>query len=111
MRVPFVGMVAKPLEELRMLVFPCPSCGAKLQMSDDLAGKKVRCASCQNVVMAPEKGAGDEAITAASPAAVAGGAASRRRETDDAVESPRDRGPRRDGGSTGKKVAAGVGMG
>ncbi|MBI2919589.1 MAG: hypothetical protein HYY18_00725 [Planctomycetes bacterium] len=34
------------------LQFPCP-CGRQLQVSEDLAGKRVRCPSCQRVVFAP----------------------------------------------------------
>ena len=34
------------------LQFPCP-CGRHLQVSEDLAGKRVRCPSCQRVVFAP----------------------------------------------------------
>src|SRR5436853_500582 len=54
-----------------MLVFPCPSCGSKLQMSEELAGKKVRCASCQGVITAPTQGVGSDAITAGPGPAVA----------------------------------------
>jgi hypothetical protein len=46
-----------------MLVFPCPSCGAKLQTGDDMAGKKIRCGSCQSVATVPASSAGSEAIT------------------------------------------------
>jgi len=49
-----------------MLTFDCPSCGGKLQMPRELAGKEVRCSSCQAVVTAPPPGAGHEAIKAAS---------------------------------------------
>ena len=98
-----------------MLVFSCSSCGAKLQMGEELAGKKVRCSSCQAVVTAPERGAGEEAITAASPTAVAGGA-SKSRAASDAVAARDDRGerrpmPRRDGGSGSAAKAAGMSIG
>jgi len=38
------------------LHFPC-SCGRQLQVADDLAGKRVRCPSCQHIVWAPAPGA------------------------------------------------------
>jgi hypothetical protein len=59
-----------------MLVFPCPSCSAKLQMSEDLAGKKVRCSSCKEVVTAPERSGPSDAIKsgpAQAPTSVAPG--------------------------------------
>jgi hypothetical protein len=50
-----------------MLVFNCPSCGGKLQMPENLAGKKVRCATCQGVITAPLSDGPAEGITAAAP--------------------------------------------
>jgi hypothetical protein len=37
----------------RPLSFPCPCCGNALQVDDALAGKKVRCPACQQVVPVP----------------------------------------------------------
>jgi Protein of unknown function (DUF1559) len=74
-----------------MLVFPCPSCSAKLQLAEDMAGKKIRCGSCQSVITAPESVAPPDAIKA-------GEGAPRRR--------------RSEGGDTsGAAVAAGAGLG
>jgi hypothetical protein len=98
-----------------MLVFTCSSCGAKLQMGEELAGKQVRCSSCQAVVTAPLV---DEqaAIQAApsSPAPVpfeksdAKGVPPRERDDRDDIR----RGPRRDvGSSAGAAVGAGLGIG
>jgi hypothetical protein len=79
-------------------------------MSDDLAGKKVRCASCQSVVTAPTDVSATEGIRADAPPQTAGTAADRREPDDDGRE-PRRR--RRSGGdSTGAAVAAaGAGLG
>src|SRR6266478_6079364 len=100
-----------------MLVFDCPSCGGKLQMPENLAGKKVRCATCQGVITAPADGAA--AITA-DPASVSAPAAtgvtapeharqSRPTTQDDDDERLR-RGPRRDG-ATAAAAATGIGVG
>lgn len=35
------------------VVFSCPSCGKRLSVPDDLAGKSVRCPQCQTVCEAP----------------------------------------------------------
>jgi hypothetical protein len=107
-----------------MLAFDCPSCGSKLQMSEELAGKKVRCASCQGVVVAPQAGT-SEAITAEPAAAAAVPAptavipekarpARRSAAAADDVDRDEDdrRGPRRDGGDkTAVAAAAGFGVG
>lgn len=37
-----------------MIVFDCPKCGRKMQAAEDVAGKRVRCPGCQEVVWAPE---------------------------------------------------------
>src|SRR5260370_7598728 len=42
-----------PKRNQPMLVFNCDECGAQLKLKDDVAGKKVRCPSCQAVVTAP----------------------------------------------------------
>jgi hypothetical protein len=105
-----------------MLVFACPSCGAKLQMSDDLAGKKVRCASCQGVVTAPLHSEGSDAIradaapaapSAASPTAVTAASKPRSSKAGAAVaDEPEDRPRRRgDGGKAAAAVGAGLGIG
>jgi LSD1 subclass zinc finger protein len=111
-----------------MLVFPCPSCGAKLQMAEDLAGKKVRCASCQAVVSAPEKSETSDAITAGPGPAVSSAAISSAgksgpgpKRSADADEPDRDEdrpaGRRPQGGDVGKAaattaaVAGGLGIG
>src|ERR1017187_9501304 len=36
-----------------MLAFPCPSCQKKLQVSDEHAGKKVKCPGCGKVSTVP----------------------------------------------------------
>jgi hypothetical protein len=102
-----------------MLVFACPSCSAKLQMSDDLAGKKVRCASCDKVVIAP---AADEAgAITASPNAKAAVSADKpqrspvdppddRVEDDDRDDRRRRRG-RNDAATAAGAAAAGAGLG
>jgi len=36
------------------LTFNCPRCNQVMQVKDELAGKKVRCPGCQNVVSAPK---------------------------------------------------------
>src|SRR5882724_7511349 len=98
-----------------MLVFDCPSCGAKLQMPENLAGKKVRCATCQGVITAPADVAA--AITADPPPESAPAAtgvtvpeharASRPTSADDGYDDERQRpGPRRDGSTA---VAAATG--
>jgi LSD1 subclass zinc finger protein len=98
-----------------MLVFACPSCGTKLEMPDELAGKKVRCASCQTVIAAPAAATSD-AITAepVAPAPTAVSPAKKRaarRETDeDRDDEDRDDRPKR-GAGDGAKVAAGIGVG
>jgi len=46
-----------------MIAFSCPSCGKKLQVKEELAGKRVRCPGCANVAAVP---AADPAVTAAS---------------------------------------------
>src|SRR5437016_1031835 len=98
-----------------MLVFACSSCGAKLQMSEDLAGKKVRCASCQSVVMAPERGAGTEAISAAPPPIKAGAVTEREPTAPDRdkgdLDDLRRRRPPRGEGNTAAAVGAGMGIG
>jgi hypothetical protein len=104
-----------------MLVFDCPSCGGKLQMPEELAGKKVRCATCQSVITAPVVGGTSAAITAdaappnaASPAAVT--TPENVRPSRPAVEVDEDddrsrRGPRREGANTGAVAAAGISAG
>jgi Protein of unknown function (DUF1559) len=103
-----------------MLVFDCPSCGAKLQMPENLAGKKVRCATCQGIITAPVEGETSAAITA-DPAAVSAPAAtgvtapeharaSRPTTADDDDDERLRRGPRRDG-STAAAAATGLGVG
>jgi LSD1 subclass zinc finger protein len=102
-----------------MLVFSCPSCGVKLQMSEELAGKKVRCASCQAVVQAPAAGAGNEAISAAPPprSAPAPSAVTQEkprggRSTGEDRGDGDDRGERRPrGGGAGTAAKAGMGVG
>ncbi len=91
-----------------MLVFPCPSCGANLQMPDDQAGKKVRCPSCQGVIVAPSAGATSEAISAA-PAAPKRAAAPGTDEDDDDRPRRRDRGGA--GGATAAAATAGISAG
>jgi hypothetical protein len=55
-----------------MLVFPCPSCGATLQLPEAHAGKKVSCPACKAVATAPAAPpaatSAAEGITAAPPA-------------------------------------------
>jgi phage FluMu protein Com len=53
-----------------MIVFECPSCHKKLQVSDEHAGKKIQCPKCKQTARVPND---DEAITAepiAEPTAV-----------------------------------------
>jgi hypothetical protein len=102
-----------------MLVFDCPSCGGKLQMPENLAGKKVRCGKCQGVVTAPLGDDPTEGITA-DPApsraadrtavtAPANARSSRRSLADDDADADdeRRRGPRRD--ESAKKGGMGTG--
>lgn len=101
-----------------MLVFDCPSCGAKLQMPENLAGKKVRCATCQGIITAPADQA--DAITADSPSESAPAAtgvtapeharASRPMAAEDDYDDDRSRrGPRRDGSTAAAATGIGVG--
>src|SRR5437868_10152800 len=104
-----------------MLVFPCPQCGAKLQMSDDLAGKKVRCGSCQSVVTTPADSATSDAIQAedapvkSRPTGVKAGAAKAGKVGDRDDDADNDRPRRRsgsgDGATMAKAAAAGIGLG
>ncbi len=92
-----------------MLAFACPSCGVQLQMSDDLAGRQVRCGSCQQVVTAPASSATAITTEAPPPAEVP----RRQRATvpvDDETDDRR-RGPRRDAGSPAAATGAGIGIG
>jgi hypothetical protein len=91
-----------------MIDFPCPSCGARLQMSEDLAGKKVRCSSCKAVVTAPQSGETSEAIqSGASPAAVAAGAPRGQRGSDDDDDRARRRSGSDAAAAAGTAAAAG----
>lgn len=97
-----------------MLVFPCSNCGAKLQMADDLAGKKVRCAGCQSVVTAPNVSQAIQSETAApsksrSSAAVKSGTASRARGDDD--DRPRRSSDGDAATTAAAATAAGLGIG
>jgi hypothetical protein len=112
---------ATSCEELAMLVFNCPSCGGKLQMPENLAGKKVRCATCQGVITAPLSDGPAEGITADAPPSKAAertavrapenSRPARRSADDDDNDDRSRRGPRRDepakkgGNSTGAIVA------
>jgi hypothetical protein len=102
-----------------MLVFACPSCGAELKLSEDLAGQQVRCAGCNAVVMAPGRKAASEGITGEPPAKTVAGPtsvtperprAARAAEADDDVDDRPRRRPR-DGGSTAAAVGTGLGIG
>jgi predicted Zn finger-like uncharacterized protein len=99
-----------------MLAFACPSCGAKLQMSEDLAGKKVRCSSCKGVITAPEGSDTSEAIQGgAAPAAVAAGKPHSKRGSDRDDDND-DRSRRGSGGDVGAAAgtaaaAGGLGIG
>ncbi len=96
-----------------MLKFACPSCGVQLQMADELAGKQVRCGSCQQVVTAPASSATAITTEAPPPADVPRS----QRPTVPPEDDDRDerrRGPRRDagdGGSTAAATGAGIGIG
>ena len=101
-----------------MLVFTCSSCGAKLQMGEELAGKKVRCSSCQAVITAAsvDEAAAIQAVPGApTPGSFQKSAPAEEppaRDQDDADADIRRRGPRRDaGGTTGAAVGAGIGAG
>ena len=39
-----------------MITFACSGCGKGLRVADGLAGKRVKCSSCQTVLQAPETG-------------------------------------------------------
>jgi hypothetical protein len=96
-----------------MLTFACPSCNAKLQMPEDLAGKKVRCSSCKEIVMAPERESSDAIQSGAAPAAVAAGKP--RSKADAGPDDDRDddrpkRGSRNDGAKAAT-MGAGIGVG
>jgi prepilin-type processing-associated H-X9-DG protein len=100
-----------------MLTFTCSSCGAKLQMGEDLAGKQVRCSSCQAVITAAA--VEEQAAIQAAPAATATAPVPFEKRTPARGPAERDddrddirRGPRRDAGSTaGAAAAAGIGAG
>src|ERR1043166_9951157 len=101
-----------------MLVFTCSSCGAKLQMGEELAGEKVRCSSCQAVITAAsvDEAAAIQAVPGApTPWSFQKSAPAEEppaRDQDDADADIRRRGPRRDaGGTTGAAVGAGIGAG
>jgi hypothetical protein len=101
-----------------MLVFACPSCAAKLQMPDELAGKKVRCGSCQAVVTAPMQGEKPDAITAGAPTsapvptAVTPGERRSRSATKDRDREDDETPLRKSGsGATAAAVTAGLGTG
>lgn len=92
-----------------MLVFRCNECGAQLKLKDEMAGKKVRCASCNAVVTAPAE-AGDATAVTASPKGQGRSAAitdepSRGRSRPDAAEDENDR-PRGKPATSGKAIAA-----
>src|SRR5882724_4374243 len=102
-----------------MLVFNCSSCGAKLQMPEELAGKQVRCATCQGIITAPVD---PSAAISAEPGPVSPPAATGVTAPEN-VRSPRPaaderddrdddlrRGTRRDG-STAVAASAGIGAG
>jgi hypothetical protein len=103
-----------------MLVFNCPSCGGKLQMPENLAGKKVRCATCQEVITAPSGDEPTEGITAdPAPSKTAARNAvtapentrSSRRGRDNGDDDDDDRsrrGPRRDGPAKKSGMGAGA---
>ncbi len=91
-----------------MIVFECPSCQTKLQVAEEHAGATIQCPKCNQAASAP-KSAGAEAITATTPAAPPSPQAT-------AVTTERrarlpDRELDDDKGSTGKKAAAGIGVG
>jgi hypothetical protein len=104
-----------------MLVFSCPQCGAKLQMADDLAGKKVRCASCKSVVTAPASSGTTDAIQAedapvkakASSTGVVSGAgkSGKSADRDDADDRPRRRSGGSDAATAAVAASAGIGVG
>jgi hypothetical protein len=97
-------------QEKRMLVFDCPSCGAKLEMPDNLAGKKVRCGSCQQVATAPALSNTAGAIQADPPPPPKG--AGRSLDQDDDMEDrPRRRGGRNDAAAAVAATGAGMGIG
>src|SRR5439155_9828044 len=37
-----------------MIVFDCPDCGRTMQAAEDVAGKRVRCPGCKEIVRAPQ---------------------------------------------------------
>src|SRR4051812_35759735 len=45
--------------------FPCPGCGGRLKVSEEMAGRKVRCSKCQGVAQVP---AAEEPQPAPAPA-------------------------------------------
>lgn len=91
-----------------MIVFECPSCQTKLQVAEEHAGATIQCPKCKQAASAP-KSAGAEAITATTPAAPPS-------PPPTAVTTERrarlpDRDSADDKGATGKKAAAGIGVG
>jgi hypothetical protein len=97
-----------------MLIFPCPQCGAKLQMSDDLAGKKVRCAGCQAVVTAPNTSEMIQSEPAAKPKASSSAVKSGAREAaerDDGADVRRRRPANNDAAVATAAAATGAGIG
>lgn len=50
-----------------MISFSCPSCGFKLKVKDEFAGKKAKCRQCQKVILIPSASTGE--ATASEPTA------------------------------------------
>lgn len=69
-------------------IHPCPSCDKKIRVPDDAEGKKIRCPSCQAVVLITEDG-----LEAVKSTGVKSGAPARKRavEDDDDDDAPRKR--------------------
>lgn len=51
-----------------MIAFPCPSCGRKLTVKEELAGKKGKCRQCQEMLTVPHAVAGKTKGRSQAPA-------------------------------------------
>jgi len=59
-RAPLPGGQAKPGAAVPSISFPCSGCGKKLKAQAGLAGERVKCPKCGNLVRVPETN-GDQA--------------------------------------------------
>lgn len=92
----------------------CPECGAKYNLAEAMAGKKIKCKKCEAVIAVPQADEDDEGVTAAAPRAGASARRPRRDDDDDRDDRDDDDRPSRPvakksgGGSTVLLVVGGV---